>query len=270
MENETNVLAVSAIAAPQYAFIPAFFATLLIALLVCFVMHCRKMGKKIPIATCIWSSVFIAILVFLTGMVLFGLYETPVWSLQLPSLLIMSLGAIVLLRDRISTWVNERAASLTSGIRICRDVVAIIATTILSFFALELPWNNNLSSISINNAMISLTIIGLVQTGLYFLTQRRGIGLGIGSTVWTLIGIAELFVARFKQSAIMPSDLLALGTAASVGGEYTYSITQYVLQAIACGAIALAISAFVHPISKQNSLRELFTPTPQVVSQKVV
>lgn len=264
MGNETDVLTVGTTASPQYAFIPAFFAILLVGLLVCFIAHCRKTGKKIPIATCIWSGAFIAILVFLTVMVSLGLYENPVWSLQLPSFLIMGLGAIVLLRDHASTWINGRAAAIAPAMRICRDIAAIIATTILSFFALELPWNNSLSSISINNAMISLTIIGLVQTGLYFLAQRRGVGLGVGSIAWTLIGIAELFVARFKQSAIMPSDLLALGTAASVGGEYTYSITQYVLQAILCGAIALTVAAFVQPDSKLASIKRLLTPNQQL------
>ena len=194
-----------------------------------------------------------------------GLYESGSDGLAivLVSLAALAEGTCALVRrpvlDALDVDPEAGRAARVRGeaIRAGIAVVALLASCVLGWIALELPWNPNLLQIEPLYSMIELLIILGALVLLYLVGQRRGAGMAVGVGVLTIVGIAQFFVARFKSSAIMPGDLLALGTAAEVSGGYTYSVDRSVILAIACALVAVGLCAFVAP-SRPRSREGVF------------
>ncbi|MBQ6394988.1 MAG: sulfatase-like hydrolase/transferase, partial [Atopobiaceae bacterium] len=112
-------------------------------------------------------------------------------------------------------------------------VVAVVV--VLEFFALELPSNPEYYKMLAHPLTLAAeaVIIAFVTLVLWFAFQRRRMGLVVSATVFCLLGIAEYFVAYFKHMPILPSDLMALSTAAAVSSSYKYVLDERCLLSIA-------------------------------------
>ena len=64
-----------------------------------------------------------------------------------------------------------------------------------------------------------------------------------------ILGIAEHFVITFKGEAILPSDILALGTAMEVSEGYEFTFTAGIVTSLALLEISLGAS-FAYPTAK--------------------
>lgn len=65
------------------------------------------------------------------------------------------------------------------------------------------------------------------------LTGSFSIGAIVGNVLFTVVALGEYFVVEFRAQPILIRDILALGTAATVAGNYSYHITLKVLAAAA-------------------------------------
>ena len=72
--------------------------------------------------------------------------------------------------------------------------------------------------------------------------------------VCCILGIAEHFVITFKGEAILPSDILALGTAMEVSEGYEFTFTAGIVTSLALLEISLGLLSLIRP-------RKLRTPT---------
>lgn len=123
----------------------------------------------------------------------------------------------------------------------------LLASTALAWVALELPWNSSILEIEPLYSAIEVGLVAVVLVLLYLVFQRRGAGIALGVGAFGILGVAQYFVAQFKDAAIMPGDLLALGTAAAVAGGYTYSVDHFVVLGLSCALVAVGACAFVAP-----------------------
>ena len=134
-------------------------------------------------------------------------------------------------------------------------VAALLVCTVLGFLAVELPYNSYVPWMSPGCVAIQAALILGTLAFLYFLFQRRGVGIAIGVGACFLIGLAQFFVASFKSAAILPNDLFVLGTAAAVSGSYVYSVGDWVLLGLACLVLAVGICSLVIPPVAQPGAR---------------
>ena len=81
----------------------------------------------------------------------------------------------------------------------------------------------------------------------YFAFLHRGAGPALAAVACAGVGIAQSFICAFKGVAILPSDLLALGTAAAVSAGYDYVLTPAMLDALGLLCIALAMLSLIRP-----------------------
>lgn len=116
------------------------------------------------------------------------------------------------------------------------QAVVIALTVVLSLLALEVTGNERIYMLVTRplSLAIEVLVIALVVLGLWLLLQRRGFALVAACALFYLVGVAEYFVASFKEMPILPSDLLALSTAAAVSSNYVYVISGGVLLGLAC------------------------------------
>lgn len=201
----------------------------------------------IPVAVLLGSIVFCGL----------GLYEGGPLGLLALCAASLVCAAVSVSRRRIDAGLEQIGSS---RVRIALVAVPVLACVLLGFFALELPYNENPLGIAPSFALIQCTIIALALLALFFVFQRRGVGLVLGTALCWLIGVAQFFVASFKGTAILPNDLYALGTAAAVSGSYVYSVGDQVLYGLSCVVLAAAAAQLVpHPKKTPGRVRAVAT-----------
>lgn len=197
----------------------------------------------------VWLMLYVIALMVISVMCFTGLYAGDVVCLALFSLALLAFGAISQMRDVLLSRppVNDATRDYRSLAHGTRDTVIMLGASVFAMLALETPWNDWLSQILPSSGRIELVIVLCVITTLYFLGGRRGLGAALGVIMFSIIGIAQYFVYGFKVAPIMPSDVLALGTAMAVSGNYEYIINSNVLTSTICAGAAICLLAFAVP-----------------------
>lgn len=96
---------------------------------------------------------------------------------------------------------------------------------VLGFLLLELPWNDGVFAIPQRYVVDNLLILGLGGAIVFLAGQRTRASLAVFTGFCLLWGTANFFIITFKGQPIVPADLFALGTAASVAGGYSLFLT---------------------------------------------
>ena len=108
-----------------------------------------------------------------------------------------------------------------------KDVKVLFAvlTPALIFYLLECYTHNPFADIRQNLRLLNILFFELTAFFLYCLTGRLHIALFLETMGFMLYGLANYFVLSFRSVPIMPWDLLSVGTAAEVAGDFSYTLT---------------------------------------------
>ena len=151
--------------------------------------------------------------------------------------------------DEVATTPALEPASPRRAVaHVLLTVVAIAAMTLFSTLALEKPISPApLSTIAPAMLAAEMGLIALLGLAVYLLFGRHGGPVAILPTVLLVFGLANFFVSCFKHTVIVPSDILAINTAAEVAASYTYTISDLVLRSIAFACLACAACSYLVP-----------------------
>lgn len=210
----------------------------------------RERGGRPRLSSLVWLLPFLGSLAFLYDWLQDGLYEGDVLSVFGFALTATIGGGVTLLRTPVRAALTRLdGASRVRGelVRAAVALVATLACTALSYYALEVPWNPSVLEIEPVCALVETLLVLGTLVFLYLLFQRRGAGLAVGTGAFSLIGIAQFFIASFKGQGITPSDLLSLQTAAAVSDSYVYVIDQHALLGVSLGLVGVALASLVMP-----------------------
>lgn len=235
-----NMYSRTALAA-VYAIMPAACVAWLVILLM---LRSRRQRKVLP-STIAWWIVAAALAVWATIWCLLGLITADAGTLGIFCLVCVGTGTLSLWREELLDRSESSEARWAPALRVVKNALCILGAAALSVLALEVPWNALVWQLPHLSVAIELALVGLAITGGYFLAQRHGAGGMAGVIFATVIGLAQYFVSMFKGAAILPSDVLGLGTAMAVGSNYVYSISATALSGItyalcAAGLLMLA------------------------------
>lgn len=200
-------------AAPAaYAAIPLISCILLAVLTAYAAVAARRAGRRVRPGQIAWPAVFAALLAVPGIWCALGLLEAACgWvTLLAYSAAMLALGAGTLVRRRLFALLDRMGAPSAYAVRAARDVAAV---TVL----------------------------------LYFLGLRTGVLASLVPVACTALGIAQHFVLSFKAAAILPSDLLAVGTAAAVSAGYTYVLTERIVLSLFLCGLSLFLLSLIWP-----------------------
>lgn len=93
------------------------------------------------------------------------------------------------------------------------------------FYLLECYTHNPFADIRQNLRLLNILFFELAALLLYCLIGRLHIALFLETIVCMLYGLVNYFVFTFRSVPIMPWDLLSVGTAAEVAGDFSYTLT---------------------------------------------
>lgn len=128
-------------------------------------------------------------------------------------------------------------------------VAALLAACVLSAsFALEVPLRADARAATViadqfrPYLWIQLAMVASAVLAAYFLCGRRGEAVTALIWICALAGLGLYYVYNFKGTVVLPSDLLALGTAAAVAGGYTYNISTPALAGLSWAVVGTIAS----------------------------
>lgn len=119
--------------------------------------------------------------------------------------------------------------------------VAVAAALVLGVFLIEYPYSTELFNMGLNYLALNVALVGAFVLAVWLFAQRRMFGLIIALAICLVAGLADYFLMLFKGTTILPSDLMALSTAAQVAGGYTPVFHDSALISL---AVFLGFSAF--------------------------
>ncbi|MFR4802817.1 MAG: hypothetical protein ACLT98_05535 [Eggerthellaceae bacterium] len=123
------------------------------------------------------------------------------------------------------------------------------------FLLMEIPYNPSLGSMGAQFVILGLCVTGALFAIVYFLGQRSKTAMIAFLLACFVSGVANYFVSSFNGQPILPSDIMALKTAASVSSGYTYAIGNSVLTAF---CLLIATIAFIAIPPKTSARRALW------------
>ncbi|MFR3092396.1 MAG: hypothetical protein ACLTMP_12320 [Eggerthella lenta] len=153
---------------------------------------------------------------------------------------LLGCGCALLLRGRRSQRALERC-------RLARPIVLLLAVPI-GFYLLERPWNDQLLAMDPFYAAVNLCVLGALFAIVYAAGQRTRGAVVAFLAACLLAGTAN-HVILFKGQPIVPADVFALSTAASVGAGYTFALDARLLEAASVFAIASTAIAFLPKVA---------------------
>lgn len=139
--------------------------------------------------------------------------------------------------------------------------ILVAFAVLCGFLALELPSNPFFFPMFTHQGVyVELLVVALFVLFCWLVGQRRQPALVVPVALLFVLGVAEYFVAFFKQMPILPSDIMALSTAAAVSSQYTYAISGSVLlglaAVVACARVTSAIQ-WERPYEKKPVAKNL-------------
>jgi len=166
------------------------------------------------------------------------------------NLALVAAGCVSLWRENI----RRRLAKLKHSHIV--EVAMLVLGSYLTVVALEAPSNPYLTDFALQGLLAEIVMVTVVICALHLLFQRSGVGGALGVMIFEFVGLAEYFVVTFKEVPIMVSDVFALGTAAAVGGTYTYEFTDMAVAGMALAVVCMIIVSL--------------TPKPHARGKKVI
>lgn len=138
-------------------------------------------------------------------------------------------------------------ASWDAETRRKRDIIFVAVLVLLCALLIELPFTTVFIIGGPRYLWLELLLCGLLLATLYFLGQRRAVACLPAVLLFAAAGFGQHFVRRFKNSAILPTDLLVLNTAAAVTKEYVFSFNEQTVLGVTCLALVICALSLVPP-----------------------
>lgn len=238
----------------EMANLPIFIAALIVAAVIARICVSVKRKEQPPVFRALWCTTLLIPLGVVAAWIANQLLVNEGNSLWILSYSALGAAAVALLVEPlVSELINQTDVATGTVACICRDIIIIAAVAILSFVSLEIACNETFYRIPANSFGFSVGLLASILLSLYLLGQRHGGAMVLVPVACCILGIAEHFVMTFKGEAILPSDILALGTAMEVSEGYEFTFTAGIVTSLALLEISLGLLSLIRP-------RKLSTP----------
>ncbi len=224
-------------------------AVALVAALACVLAYQYRKEHRIHPTTILWTLPFLASEILVATWNVMGICWADISSLNLHADITFICGVVTMLRRPVFDLLDRSESRFAPhAIRIVRDLLAMVAAAVISVISLETACNTvSIEQIPFAFFWVSVAIVFIIMLLLYFIGQRTGALCCLAVVTCCGLGIAQHFVIKFKGTALLPSDLLAIQTAAAVSDGYTFTFNSNIITALAWAAPAVTLLSFISP-----------------------
>lgn len=217
-----------------------------IALTSRFVLTARSREGEVSRSTLAWNATYGIVLAGLALWGFLGLIDGGIFAPLAPlfvSPALVALSHLTLRRERVFN--HLRGLGPSSRHRV--EWTLLLAFGVLAIFMIEWPWSWAIGLYGPTYWWLELVLVMLVTLFFYLVGKRRGSAALVASFAFAFIGLAQYFIRKFKNAAILPNDLLALGTALAVSEQYTYSLDSRAILGVVFAMAAVCVLSLLDP-----------------------
>lgn len=258
------------LAAGTLPLIPMSFIALLFVFTVMITMY-KRANKPLPLPLQILDTNACSFVCGCAGCaVFFGLGWTSIWMTLICAAVLFGFTFIASKRADYSARIARVLCALPYRAQIVLvDVVAVLLLLFSAFYALEAPYNPGLVMVEPPFLFMDLGLMLLAITSVYFISHRNAIANLVLQGFFFFWGIAQYYLWQFKNTAIMPADLFALGTAAAVSGNYSYAWTDTALVGVMAFCFGILVIAYLGAVRRELQLQAQLEITKQVLRKSI-
>ncbi|MDO4502944.1 MAG: LTA synthase family protein [Coriobacteriia bacterium] len=148
------------------------------------------------------------------------------------------------------------AAQQSLRVNLLIRVVTTVLVAAFGLFLAEFAFNPGfLTTIPLDFLAKNYQILLGFLLVIYFLGQQSRVAYGVFLGICLVIGVMNHYITIFKEAPVLPSDVLAVGTAAQVSGGYDYTPDWTVIVSFAL--LILLVAALVLVVPKMKLTRNL-------------
>ena len=216
---------------------------------------CREKGETLPRSSWAWMLPSAVMLAVIAVWGVLGLLEGSFLAIVMPvaCVLIVACGLVCLHRIEVWRWYDSQEPIRQRRLRRGLGLLVVV----LGMLTIEVPYNMLMPLGGPTYFWLEMLLCGLLLLALYLVGQRHAVACVPAMAFFFVAGMSQHFVKRFKNSAILPTDLLVLNTAAAVTKEYVFSFNEQTLLGLTVFMVALASLALVRPARLGMSLTRL-------------
>lgn len=237
-------------ASPALAVIPLIFACAFFAAGAGYAFWwVKRLGRRMSAGQVAWPLVFAAYLVFIAVWCAIGWLDAGIGALDMAvwSAVQTACGLCTLARRPVLDWIESLPRPAAEGIRAGRDVSVLAGVSIASALMVDAAWSDLAGSIPVRFVAFTALLLAGFGVVAYALGQRSGVLMCLVPIAAAGFGVAQHFVVQLKGAAILPSDLLALDTAAAVAGAYDFILTPQIFWVLCVVGVCVCLLSFVWP-----------------------
>ena len=127
-------------------------------------------------------------------------------------------------KSRLENFIHKKIApqKLLSGL-------FLVITPILIFYFTEFYLRNPFQTMKIGAQFLNIIFFELFMVLGLFLFKKAKIALRLELIIFTIVGLMNYYVLKFRSAPVMPWDIFSIRTAASVADNYDYSLNSKII-----------------------------------------
>lgn len=216
----------------------------------------RREGRIAP-GDVIWPSVYIAYLLVIFHWSGIGRLDE---SIDLVAMITWSVvqagcGVATLFRGALFAHIQSLPKRDAELVRAMRDGLILTIVSVVSAVMVDVAWHEASNELPVGWVGLGAALLMATGVVLYALGQRTGLLVCAVPLSAAGFGIAQHFLIQFKGAAVLPSDLLCLGTAAEVADSYDFILTIPMFQVLCVVGVLMCLLSFVWP-GRQATLND--------------
>ncbi|MDI9590348.1 MAG: LTA synthase family protein [Acidobacteriota bacterium] len=211
-----------------------------------YVLTERSLGREVSHNTMGWNIPYGIALAGLAVWGFAGLVDGRVFAPLAPLVTtpaIIALSQVTLRRDHLFA----RMRSFDLRLRRHVEWGLLLLFGLLAVLMIEEPWSWAVLLWGPTYWWLELLLVMTASLFPYLVGRRHGSAVLPACAFFSFVGVAQYFMRKFKNAAILPNDLLALGTAVAVSDQYTYSIDPRATIGVAITLSGLCVLSLLHP-----------------------
>ncbi len=122
------------------------------------------------------------------------------------------------------------------------QMILLLLIPVVCFYLMEAFDRNPFEQIRPYAQFFNILLFELIGLVLFFLTGRAKWSIRILTVLTLIFGLVNHFVLEFRSTPFVPWDIFSIGTAASVVGEYDFTLSNRVITVILSFLIILVLS----------------------------
>ena len=124
------------------------------------------------------------------------------------------------------------------------SLIMLFIAPAATFYLLEWYTHNPFETMKTTPQVLNLIMFELLALLLFSVFGKLHVALMAETLFFAIYGLANYFVLNFRSVPIQPWDLLSIGTAASVAGNYDYTLDRQALLVVLCFLFLLILEFF--------------------------